>query len=96
MREKDISTNHKGFNDPAWQVNLEASNYMDADLSNQTFKGMYMPGSNFAGAKFFQTEMEKVRKNAGLDYEVVVIGAGVGGIYQIKRLVDLGIRATVL
>ena len=61
MREKDISTNHKGFNDPAWQVNLEASNYMDADLSNQTFKGMYMPGSNFAGAKFFQTEMEKVR-----------------------------------
>ena len=24
------------------------------------------------------------------DYEVVVIGAGVGGIYQIKRLVDLG------
>ena len=30
------------------------------------------------------------------DYEVVVIGAGVGGIYQIKRLVDLGVRATVL
>ena len=29
-------------------------------------------------------------------YEVVVIGAGVGGIYQIKRLVDLGINATVL
>jgi cation diffusion facilitator CzcD-associated flavoprotein CzcO len=31
-----------------------------------------------------------------LDYEVIVIGAGVGGIYQIKRLVDLGIKATVL
>lgn len=30
------------------------------------------------------------------DYEVVVIGAGVAGIYQIKRLVDLGVRATVL
>jgi cation diffusion facilitator CzcD-associated flavoprotein CzcO len=31
-----------------------------------------------------------------LDYEVIVIGAGVGGIYQIKRLADLGIKATVL
>ena len=30
------------------------------------------------------------------DYEAVVIGAGVAGIYQIKRLVDLGIDATVL
>jgi cation diffusion facilitator CzcD-associated flavoprotein CzcO len=31
-----------------------------------------------------------------LDYEVIVIGAGVAGIYQIKRLVDLGVKATVL
>ena len=31
-----------------------------------------------------------------LDYEVIVIGAGVCGIYQIKRLKDLGIHATVL
>ena len=31
-----------------------------------------------------------------LDYEVIVIGAGVAGIYQIKRLLDLGLRATVL
>lgn len=31
-----------------------------------------------------------------LDYDVIVLGAGVGGIYQIKRLVDLGVRATVL
>ncbi|WP_395714760.1 flavin-containing monooxygenase [Reyranella sp.] len=31
-----------------------------------------------------------------MDYEVIVIGAGVAGIYQIKRLVDLGINATVL
>ncbi len=31
-----------------------------------------------------------------MDYEVIVIGAGVGGIYQIKRLADLGIKATVL
>ncbi|WP_339630821.1 NAD(P)/FAD-dependent oxidoreductase [uncultured Sneathiella sp.] len=30
------------------------------------------------------------------DYEVIVIGAGVAGIYQIKRLIDHGIRATVL
>ncbi len=29
-------------------------------------------------------------------YEVIVVGAGVGGIYQIKRLTDLGIDATVL
>jgi cation diffusion facilitator CzcD-associated flavoprotein CzcO len=29
-------------------------------------------------------------------HEVIVIGAGVAGIYQIKRLVDLGIDATVL
>ncbi|MFO1083245.1 MAG: NAD(P)/FAD-dependent oxidoreductase [Reyranellaceae bacterium] len=31
-----------------------------------------------------------------MDYEVIVIGAGVAGIYQIKRLTDLGIDATVL
>jgi len=30
------------------------------------------------------------------DYEVIVIGAGVSGIYQLKRLVDLGVRTTVL
>jgi len=33
---------------------------------------------------------------AELDYEVIVIGAGVAGIYQIKRLTDLGVSATVL
>ena len=31
-----------------------------------------------------------------LDYQAVVIGAGVAGIYQIKRLADVGVRATVL
>src|ERR1044072_71461 len=31
-----------------------------------------------------------------VDYEAVVIGAGVCGIYQIKNLVDLGIQAKVL
>ena len=31
-----------------------------------------------------------------LDYQVVIIGAGVTGIYQAKRLVDLGVRMTVL
>jgi cation diffusion facilitator CzcD-associated flavoprotein CzcO len=30
------------------------------------------------------------------DYEVIVVGAGVAGIYQIKRLIDLGVNATVL
>lgn len=30
------------------------------------------------------------------DYEVVIIGAGVAGIYQMKRLLDLGVNATVL
>jgi cation diffusion facilitator CzcD-associated flavoprotein CzcO len=29
-------------------------------------------------------------------YEVIVIGAGVAGIYQIKLLADLGIDAAVL
>jgi cation diffusion facilitator CzcD-associated flavoprotein CzcO len=31
-----------------------------------------------------------------IDDQVIVIGAGLAGIYQIKRLVDLGLRATVL
>ena len=31
-----------------------------------------------------------------LDYPVVVVGAGVAGIYQIRRLAELGARATVL
>jgi len=30
------------------------------------------------------------------DYEVIVVGAGVSGIYQIKVLTDLGVSATVL
>ncbi|MGF1597163.1 MAG: flavin-containing monooxygenase [Acidimicrobiales bacterium] len=34
--------------------------------------------------------------SAAFDYDAIVIGAGVAGIYQIKRLVDLGLRATVL
>ena len=33
---------------------------------------------------------------APYDYEGIVIGAGVSGIYQIKRLIDLDVRATVL
>ncbi len=33
---------------------------------------------------------------APCDYDVIVIGAGVSGIYQVKRLVDLGVRTTVL
>jgi cation diffusion facilitator CzcD-associated flavoprotein CzcO len=38
----------------------------------------------------------KARANAPRDYEVIVIGAGVAGIYQIKRLADLGVNATLL
>ena len=34
--------------------------------------------------------------DAHLDYQAIVIGAGVAGIYQIKRLAELGVRATVL
>ena len=34
--------------------------------------------------------------NIESDYEVIVVGAGVAGIYQIKRLTDMGIKATVL
>ena len=44
--------------------------------------------------------MSEPSAEAGLDqepdYQVVIIGAGVTGIYQAKRLVDLGVRMTVL
>ena len=40
--------------------------------------------------------MEANSHEAKSHYEVIVVGAGVAGIYQIKRLVDLGIDATVL
>ncbi len=39
---------------------------------------------------------QRTPETAPCDYDVIVIGAGVSGIYQIKRLVDLGVRATVL
>jgi cation diffusion facilitator CzcD-associated flavoprotein CzcO len=35
-------------------------------------------------------------RGAEPQYEVVVMGAGVSGIYQIKRLVDMGVNAVVL
>ena len=47
-----------------------------------------------AEQKVEQNSMANI--DADLDYQVVVIGAGVAGIYQIKRLADLGVRATVL
>ena len=45
-----------------------------------------------------QAVPEKVAATHGKSpqYEVVVIGAGVAGIYQIKRLLDLGVHVTVL
>ena len=39
---------------------------------------------------------DSARRGSEPDYEVVVIGAGVAGIYQIKRLTDLGVNATVI
>lgn len=46
------------------------------------------------------TEGSKAHADAALHqkshYEIIVIGAGVSGIYQIKRLADLGVDATVL
>lgn len=39
---------------------------------------------------------DNARANAPRDYEVIVIGGGVAGIYQIKRLADLGVKATLL
>lgn len=43
------------------------------------------------------SQIENIAKiDTHLDYQVVIIGAGVAGIYQIKRLADLGVRALVL
>ena len=42
------------------------------------------------------TQLDPTTAAQALDYDAIVIGAGVAGIYQIKRLVDLGLRATVL
>ena len=39
---------------------------------------------------------EAMSSDANLDYEVVIVGAGVAGIYQIKRLIDMWVKATVL
>jgi cation diffusion facilitator CzcD-associated flavoprotein CzcO len=38
----------------------------------------------------------EAKTDAKTHFEVIVVGAGVAGIYQIKRLADLGIDATVL
>ena len=40
--------------------------------------------------------MDRDGTPGGCDYEAVVIGAGVAGIYQIKKLADLGLRCTLL
>ncbi len=47
-------------------------------------------------AKSAAQSIRSTPRAAACDYEVIVIGAGVSGIYQIKRLIDLGVRATVL
>ena len=40
--------------------------------------------------------LQSQRADAPRDYEVIVIGIGVAGIYQIKRLADLGVKAIAL
>ena len=39
---------------------------------------------------------QEYTQNEACEYEVVVVGAGVAGIYQIKRLIDLGVNATIV
>jgi len=41
-------------------------------------------------------QMQSPANQAAPDYEVIIVGAGVAGIYQIHRLVQLGVRATVV
>jgi cation diffusion facilitator CzcD-associated flavoprotein CzcO len=43
-----------------------------------------------------QSQAGEAAAASPLDHEVVVIGAGVAGLYQIKRLIDLGVDAVVL
>ncbi len=44
-----------------------------------------------------ETRAEKTKtEETKSHHEVIVIGAGVAGIYQIKRLADLGVDALVL
>src|SRR6185312_13263247 len=53
-------------------------------------------GGRAAGKPSFGRPHFRARLRGMTHYEVIVIGAGVAGIYQIKRLADLGIEATVL
>jgi cation diffusion facilitator CzcD-associated flavoprotein CzcO len=40
--------------------------------------------------------MERTSDGSAVDYEAIVIGAGVCGIYQLHRFLELGVSATVL
>ncbi|KRB75090.1 cyclohexanone monooxygenase [Nocardioides sp. Root190] len=40
--------------------------------------------------------VDKVRSDDGLDYEFLIIGAGVCGLYQLHRLLEIGAKATAL
>ena len=40
--------------------------------------------------------MAKVKKDMALLHEVIIIGAGVTGIYQLYRLLEMGVDVTVL
>jgi len=48
------------------------------------------------GAKNNKSGKPRMTEGTRSHYEVIVIGAGVAGIYQIKRLADLGVDALVL
>src|SRR5436190_5144887 len=49
-----------------------------------------------AGKPSFERPYFHARLPGMKHYEAIVIGAGVAGLYQIKRLADLGIKAAVL
>ena len=40
--------------------------------------------------------MVKIMEDATLQHEVIIVGAGVAGIYQLYRLFEMGVDVTVL
>src|SRR4051794_27906193 len=54
------------------------------------------PRTLVGGDDFGEQEQHMAERTGEPDHEVIVIGAGVCGIYQLYRLVELGVDATVL
>src|SRR5829696_4829606 len=65
-------------------------------MLTQVRSGCYCIMSKDRQRRKEQDRSGSMAEEAKSHYEVIVVGAGVAGIYQIKRLVDLGIEATVL